>query len=115
MVNRVFLIGRLAADPDVRATANGGYVTSLRLATNTYAGKDDEGHRKEHAEFHNLVLFGKQAQVAGELLRKGRLLHAEGRLQTRSWDDAGGLKHYMTEVVVETFNLLEPKVHEAAA
>jgi len=80
MVNKVILVGRLTADPEVRATPSGMHVANLRLATNTYGGKDDEGNRREHTEFHSLVVFGKQAQVAADYLRKGRLLYADGRL-----------------------------------
>ena len=109
MVNKVILIGRLTADPELRTSAAGVQVAKLRLATNTYGGKDEQGVRKEHAEFHNLVLFGRQAEVAADYLRKGRLLYADGRLQTSSWDDAEGKKHWATEVVVDTFQMLSPK------
>ena len=80
MVNRVTLIGRLTADPEVRTTATGTQMANLRLATNEYGGKDDSGARREHTEFHNLVLFGRQAEVAASYLRKGRMLYADGRL-----------------------------------
>lgn len=109
MVNKVILIGRLTADPEVRATAKGTHVANLRLVTNTYGGKDEDGNARELSEFHSLVLFGRQAEVAGSYLRKGRLLYADGRLQSRSWDGSDGLKHYATEVVVETFQMLSPK------
>ncbi len=115
MVNKVILIGNLAADPEVRATPTGTYVANLRLATNTYVGKDDEGNRKEQTEFHHLVVFGKLAEFAGEHLRKGRLLYADGRLKTSGWDDSAGQKHFRTEVVVDTLTLLGPRPQEAAA
>ena len=115
MVNRVFLVGNLAADPEVKATPKGVYVANLRLATNTYAGKDEDGNGKEETEFHNLVVFGKTAEVLGEFLRKGRLLSADGRLRTRTWTDTAGLKHYKTEVVVHALTLLGPKPQEVAA
>lgn len=114
MVNKVILLGRLTADPDVRATATGNHVTSLRLATNTYGGRDEDGNRREHIEFHNLVVFGKQAEVAADFLRKGRLVFADGRLQTRSWDDQDGRKRYMTEVVVDVFHMLGPRPEDSA-
>lgn len=114
MVNKVILVGRLTADPDVRATSTGTHVANLRLATNTYGGKDEDGTRREHTDFHNLVVFGRQAEVAGSYLRKGRLLYAEGRSQTRSWDTAEGESKYTTEVVVDTFHMLEPKHEEPA-
>ncbi len=115
MVNKVLLIGHLAADPDVKATPGGTYVAKMRLATNTYAGKDDEGKAKERTEFHNLVAFGKLAEFAGQHLHKGRLIYADGRLQTSSWDDASGQKRYRTEVVVDEIRFVGPKPAEAAA
>jgi len=116
MVNRVILVGNLTADPEVRATPKGVYVANLRLATNTYAGKDEAGNSKEQTEFHRLVLFGRQAEIAGEYLRKGRQIYVEGRLQTSSWDDAStGVKKYRTEVVVDTFQMLGSKPQEVAA
>jgi len=114
MVNKVILIGRLTADPDVRATASGAHVTNLRLATNTYAGKEDDGTRREHTDFHSLVAFGKTAEFAAEHLRKGRLLYAEGRSQTRSWETNDGQRRYSTEVVVDTIQVLSPRPEEAS-
>ncbi len=113
MVNKVILVGRLTADPEVRATPSGMHVANLRLATNTYGGKDEDGNSREHTEFHRLVLFGKQAQVAADYLRKGRLLYADGRLQHRSWDDADGRKHFSSEVIVDTLQMIGPKPEEA--
>lgn len=115
MVNRVILVGRLAADPDLKATPKGSFVANLRLVTNTYGGRDEGGERKEHTEFHRLVVFGRQAEVAGQFLRKGKLIYTDGRLQTRSWDDAAGQKRYSTEVVVESFQILSPKEGAAAS
>ncbi len=117
MINRATLLGRLTHDPDVRITQEGMHVANLRLVTNIYAGKDEAGNTKEHTEFHRLVVFGKQAENAGAILTKGRLVFVEGRLQTRTWDDQSGHKHYMTEVVVETWRVVSPKpeVEEAAA
>src|SRR6266487_4113624 len=79
MVNKVILIGRLTADPDVRATAAGSHVANLRLATDTVRGREEDGTWREQADFHNLVLFGRHADIAAEHLKKGRLLYAEGR------------------------------------
>jgi single-strand DNA-binding protein len=115
MVNKVLLVGHLAAEPEVKATPAGMYVAKMRLATNTYAGKDDEGKAKERTEFHNLVAFGKQAEFAGQYLKKGRLIYVDGRLQTSTWDDASGQKRYRTEVVVEEIKFVGPKPQEAAA
>jgi single-strand DNA-binding protein len=109
MFNRVILVGRLCADPEVRATAEGLHVASLRLATNTYAGRDDEGNRKEHRDFHNVVLFGGLAEIAGSYLRKGRLVYTEGRLQHRTWEGQDGQKRHTSEVVAETLQMLGPR------
>jgi single-strand DNA-binding protein len=114
MVNKVILIGRLAADPDVRATATGTHVANLRLATNTYAGREDDGTRREHTDYHSLVVFGKTAEFAAEHLRKGRLVYAEGRSQTRSWENAEGQRRFGTEVVVDVLHALGPRPGEAA-
>ncbi len=115
MVNKVILVGNLAAEPDVKATPKGSYVAKMRLATNTYLGKDEEGNRREQAEFHNLVAFGKLAEFAGQYLKKGRSIYAEGKLHTSSWEDAAGQKRYRTEVVVEEIKFLGQKPAEAAA
>lgn len=112
MVNKVILIGRLTADPEVRATAAGGRMASLRLVTNTYGGRQDDGTPREYTEFHRLVLFGHSAEIAAEYLRKGRLLYAEGRSQTRSWETPEGQRRYSTEIVVDTFQMLGPKPSE---
>jgi single-strand DNA-binding protein len=114
MVNKVHLLGHLTADPEVRATPGGLQVANVRVATNSYAGHDDAGNRKEHTDFHHLVLFGRQAEIAGEYLRKGRLIYADGRLQTKSWDDAEGKRHWSTEVIVDSFQMVGPKPDEAA-
>jgi single-strand DNA-binding protein len=115
LLNKVQLIGNLAADPEVKATPKGVYIANLRLATNSYAGKDEEGNSKEETEFHNLVIFGKRAEFVGEHLRKGRLLYAEGRLRTRTWTDTAGVKHYKAEIVLDVLELLGPKPLEVAA
>ena len=116
MVNKVLLIGNLASDPEVRASQSGVYVTTVRIATNVYAGKADDGTAKQRTDFHNLVFFGKPAERAGSHLHKGQLLFIEGQLRTSTWDDATtGQKRYKTEVVVDSFEFLSPKRQEAAA
>src|SRR2546429_4051851 len=96
MVNKVILVGHMAADPEVKATPKGTYVANLRLATHTYVGKDDEGKAKEETEYHRLVAFGKLAEFAGQYLEKGRAVYAEGRLRTSSWEDAAGQRRFRT-------------------
>jgi single-strand DNA-binding protein len=115
MVNKVFLIGNLAAEPDVKATPKGTYVANIRLATHTYIGKDEEGKAKEETEFHRLVAFGKLAEFAGHHLHKGRAVFAEGRLRTSSWEDTAGVKRFRTEVVLEELKFVGAKPQEAAA
>ena len=115
MVNKVILVGNLAADPEVKATPKGTYVANLRLATNTYAGKDEEGNGKEETEFHSLVAFGKLAEFAGQYLHKGRAVYAEGRLRTSSWEDTAGQKRKRTEVVLEDIQFVGHKPQESAA
>jgi single-strand DNA-binding protein len=114
MINKVILVGRLTHDPQLKATPQGLHIATLRMVTNSYIGKDEEGKRKEAPEYHELVMFGRQAEVAADFLRKGRLLYAEGRLQTRSYE-VEGQKKYRTEVVVETFQILSPKPAESEA
>src|SRR5262245_22000486 len=115
MVNKVILVGNLTADPEVKATPKGTYVAKIRLATNTYAGKDESGNRREQAEFHSLVAFGKLAEFAGQYLKKGRQIYAEGRLHTSSWEETPGQKKYRTEVVIEDIQFLGGKPQQAAA
>ncbi|OLC02447.1 MAG: single-stranded DNA-binding protein [Chloroflexi bacterium] len=116
MVNKVLLIGNLASEPEVRASQTGTYVATVRLATNVYAGKAEDGTARQHTDFHHLVIFGKQAETAGAHFHKGQLLFVEGRLRNSSWDDAAtGQKRYKTEVVVDQFEFLSAKPKEAAA
>jgi single-strand DNA-binding protein len=115
-MNKVLLVGHLTADPEVRASQKGLYVAKMRLATNTYAGKAEDGTRKESTQFHSLVAFGKLAEFSGSHLQKGRLISVEGRLQTSSWEDAAtGQKRYKTEVAVDEIDLVGPKPQSAAA
>ncbi len=106
MLNKVFLIGNLGRDPEVRTTASGQAVASFSVATSR-RWKDRDGNRQEHTEWHNVVCWGKQAEIAGQYLSKGKQVFIEGRLQTRSWDDKqSGEKKYKTEIIVENFNML---------
>ncbi len=115
-MNKVLLVGYLASDPEVRASQKGTYVAKMRIATNTYAGKAEDGTAKVLTQFHNLVAFGKVAEFSGSHLHKGRLVSVEGSLQTSSWEDAAsGQKRYMTEVVVDRLDFVGPKPQEAAA
>jgi single-strand DNA-binding protein len=102
-LNKVFIYGNLTRDPDLKALPSGGQVVNAGLATNR-SYKDKNGGRQEATEFHNIVAFGRTAEVIAQYCKKGRPLFVEGRLQTRSWDDKdGGKKNYRTEIIVETF------------
>src|SRR2546427_3043636 len=109
MVNKVMLVGRLTADPEIRTLPSGTSLATMRMATNTYGGKEEDGTKKEYTEFHSLVVFARLAEVAGELLRKGRLVYVEGRLRYRTWENSEGQKRYSTEVVVDTFQLIDSR------
>ena len=104
-VNKVILIGNLGRDPETRYTTGGDAVTNLRIAT-TEAWKDKSGEKQEKTEWHTVVLFGRQAEIAGEYLKKGRPVYIEGRLQTRKWTDKEGVEKYSTEVVADRMQLL---------
>lgn len=105
-VNRVILVGRLGKDPEIKYTASGMALAKFSVATDDVR-KDAQGNRQESTEWHNLVFWGKQAEIAGEYLKKGGLIYVEGKLRTRSWDDPqGGGKRYATEVVGDRFQML---------
>jgi single-strand DNA-binding protein len=106
MLNKVMLIGNLGRDPEVRSTASGQPVANFTLATSR-RWKDKNGQRQEQTEWHTIVCWGKQAEIAGQYLTKGKQIFVEGRLQTRSWDDRqSGEKKYRTEVICENFQML---------
>lgn len=99
-VNKVILVGNLGKDPEVKYTAQGTAVAKVSLATNERF-KDGRGEWQDRAEWHNLVMWARLAEIAGEYLKKGSKVYVEGRLQTHSWDDKQtGQKKYMTEIVV---------------
>lgn len=102
-LNKVFLYGNLTRDPELKALPSGSQVANFGLATNrTY--KDKNGAKQEATEFHNIVAFGRTAEVIAQYCKKGRPLFVEGRIQTRSWDDKeSGKKNYRTEIVVDNF------------
>ncbi len=103
-LNKVILIGRLTRDPESKSLPSGQSVTSFGLATNRYFN-DKSGQRQEQTDFHNIVLFGKLADIASQYLNKGSLALIEGRIQTRSWQDQNGNKNYRTEIVAERIQL----------
>src|SRR3989338_2743919 len=100
-LNKAFLYGNLTRDPELKALSSGQQLCTFGLATNrTY--KDKEGAKQETTEFHNIVAFGRPAELIAQYMKKGRPLFVEGRIQTRSWD-TDGVKKYRTEIVVENF------------
>ncbi len=106
MINKVILVGNLGRDPEIRSTTSGTPVANLSLATNR-KWNDRDGNPQEQTEWHRIVVFGRQAEVAGQYLTRGRQIYLEGRLQTRSWEDRNtGETKYMTEVVCEVFKML---------
>lgn len=102
-INKVTILGNLTRDPELRALPSGIKVASFSLATNR-TWKDQSGKKQDATEYHNVVAFGKLAELIAQYSKKGSSLYVEGRLQTRSWDDkVSGEKKYRTEIVVETF------------
>ena len=108
MVNKVILIGRLGADPEVKYAQDGAMVTNFNLATDEQ-WKDKNGEKVQKTEWHKIVTFRKLAEICGSYLAKGRLVYIEGRLQTRTWDDKDGNKRYTTEIVSSNMQMLERK------
>ncbi len=101
-INKVFLFGNLTKDPELKSLPSGTKVVSFGLATNR-TWKDKDGVKKEEVNFHNVVAFGKQADVIAQYLKKGRPAFIEGRIANRSWDDKDGTKKYRSEVILENF------------
>jgi single-strand DNA-binding protein len=104
-VNKVIVLGNLGKDPDLRHLPNGDAVCNFSLAT-TESWKDKEGNKQDKTEWHNVVIFRKLAEIAGEYLKKGRPVYIEGRLQTRKWQDKDGKDRYTTEIVADQMQML---------
>ena len=104
-VNKVILLGRLGADPQLRYTPSGRAAVSFNLATNA-SWKDQEGNQQERTDWHRITAWGKLAEVMGEWLKKGSSVYIEGRIQTRSYEDANGVKKYITEIVASDMEML---------
>jgi single-strand DNA-binding protein len=99
-LNKVIIIGRMTADPDLKNTSSGNSVTNFSVATNRY-WTDKQGQKQDQTEFHNVVVWGRQAEIVNQFLTKGALVMIEGRLQTRSWEGKDGGKRYTTEIIAE--------------
>ncbi len=109
-VNKVILLGRLGKDPEMRYAPSGTAIATFSLATNH--NQKIEGEWVEKTEWHNLIAFGKTAEIAGEYLKKGKQVYIEGRLQTSSWEDPQGQKKYKTEIVVSDLQMIGSKGEE---
>ena len=106
-MNIAMLNGRCGVDPELKYTNSGTAVCNLRVATKHFRGSGEE--RQEQTDWHNVVLFSKQAEVAAQYLQKGDMCNVIGRMTTRQWEDQSGQKRYTTEVIANEFNLLTPK------
>lgn len=105
-VNKVILVGNLGKDPEVRFTSTGSAVANFSIATSE-VWNDREGKRQERTEWHNIVVWGKQAEHCGQYLSKGRQVYIEGSIRTRSYDDKNtGAKRYITEIVAQRIQFL---------
>ena len=108
MVNKAILIGNLGADPELRYTQNGKAVASFSLAT-TERRKGQDGQVQELSEWHRIVTWGKLAEICGQYLSKGSKVYIEGKIQTRKWQDQGGVDRYTTEIVAHEMKMLSSR------
>lgn len=108
-VNKVILIGRLGKDPEVKYLPSGGAVTNFSIATSESWKDKNSGQRQERTEWHNIVIFNKLAEIAGEYLRKGSMVYIEGSLRTRKWQAQDGSDRYSTEIVASVMQMLDGK------
>ncbi len=107
-LNKVMLIGRLGADPEVRYTPSGAAVANFNIATNWWQ-TNKEGEKEKRTEWHRIVAWRKLGETCGEYLHKGSLVYIEGRLQTRDWEDRDGNKRYTTEIIAFGMQMLDKK------
>jgi single-strand DNA-binding protein len=114
-INKVIIVGRLGADPELKHTQGGQAVARLSIATSEQWTDKNTGQKQERTEWHRVVVWGKQAEVIGKYMTKGRQIYVEGRLQTRSWEDPQGQKKYTTEIVANNFQFLGGGNQEASA
>ena len=103
-LNKAFLIGRLTGDPQTKSLPSGQQVCNFGLATSRFF-TDKTGQKQQQTDFHNIVLFGRLAEIASQYLTKGSLVFIEGRIRTRNWQDRAGNKRYRTEIVAERIQL----------
>jgi single-strand DNA-binding protein len=113
-VNKVILVGTLGRDPELRYMPSGDALASFSIATND-TWKDKSGQKQERTEWHRISLFGKQAEIAGQYLKKGSSVYLEGRLQTRKWSDKEGVERQTTEIVADRMQMLGGRPSETSA
>lgn len=113
-LNRVTLLGRLARDPELKSLPTGKSVATFAVATGR-VWTDPQGQKQQQSEFHNIVMWGKMAEVAHQYLRKGSRIYVEGRLQTRDWTGQDGVKRYRTEIVSDNMIMLDSKAAAGSA
>ena len=104
-INKVFVAGNVTRDPELKSLPSGQKVVNFSVASNRYWKDATTGARKEAAEFHNIVMFGRQAEVIAQYIKKGSGIFVEGRLQTRSWEQ-DGQKKYRTEIIADKFEFV---------
>jgi single-strand DNA-binding protein len=111
MVNKVILVGRLGKEPETRFTTSGSAVCNFSMATDE-SYKDRAGERQKRTEWHKIVVWGKQAEIAQQYLHKGSMVYLEGRVQSREWEDKQGQKQHTTEIVCSNFRMLDRRRDE---
>lgn len=112
-INKVILVGNLGADPETRYLPSGGAITSVNLATSETWKDKQTGQPQERTEWHRLVFYNRLAEIAGEYLRKGSKIYAEGSLRTRKWQGQDGQDRYTTEIVVREMQMLDSRAEPA--
>ena len=105
-INKAIILGNLGQDPTIRYTAGGAAVTSFSIATSETWKDKNTGEPQERTEWHNVVFFGKLAEIAGQYLKKGSKIYIEGKLQTRKWQDKNGIDRYTTEIIAHELQML---------
>ena len=108
-INKVILVGNLGNDHDVRTMPNGDTVAKISVATSESWNDKNTGERREVTEWHSIVFYRRQAEVAGEYLRKGSKVYVEGRLRTRKWQDQNGQDRYTTEIIGDVLQMLDSR------
>lgn len=108
-INKVILIGNLGADPETRAMPSGMTVANIRVATSENWKDKQSGENKERTEWHNVAMFGRLGEIAGEYLKKGSKVYIEGSLRTRKWQDKSGNDRYTTEIIANEMQMLDSR------